>query len=277
MHIVDTVEAFLSWRQELSPGTTIGFTPTMGALHSGHLSHIHELRGKVDVIVASIFVNPAQFGPNEDLDKYPRDLNGDAQKLKEAGCNVLFFPHKHEVYPDGFGTWVTVNGVTDRYEGSFRPDHFRGVTTVVCKLLNIVRPDVMTLGQKDAQQVAVIKKMVQDLNIHSRIIVVETQREPDGLAMSSRNVYLSPEERQEAQSIYQALLAGKNAIASGSSLEHATDVMRRALSKQFLVDYFDIVDAATFAAPERDEGELIGVFAGHVGTTRLIDNMVLRR
>lgn len=248
----------------------------MGALHDGHLAHIRALQGTVDVIVASVFVNPTQFAEGEDLEKYPRDLEGDAQKLKEAGCNLLFYPHEREIYPDGFDTWVQVQGVTDRYEGAFRPEHFRGVATVVCKLLNIVRPDVMTLGQKDAQQVAVVKKMVRDLNINARIQVVETMREHDGLAMSSRNVYLSPEERREGTTIYRALLAGKQAVESGCPLNDVVATMRNHLSKSFQVDYFDLVDAATFAPPENSEKEMLGVFAGRIGGTRLIDNMILK-
>ena len=276
MHIIHSVEEFLAWRRNLDPHTTIGFTPTMGALHDGHLAHIDALQGTVDLLVASVFVNPTQFGKGEDLDKYPRDLEGDAMKLKEAGCNLLFYPHEREIYPDGFNTWVNVQGVADGYEAAFRPEHFRGVATVVCKLLNIVRPNVMTLGQKDAQQVAVVKKMIRDLNIDTHVRVIETLREKDGLAMSSRNVYLSPEERREGTTIYRALLAGKHALESDIPLHDVVATMRKHLSEHFQVDYFDLVDAATFVPPENREKEMLGVFAGRIGGTRLIDNMVLK-
>lgn len=277
MLVIHTLAEFQSWREGLAAGRTIGFTPTMGALHDGHLSHIHALKGTVDIIVASVFVNPAQFAEGEDLDKYPRDFEGDARKLQEAGCDVLFYPHKEEMYPDGYGTWVTVDGVTDRYEGAFRPEHFRGVATIVCKLLNIVRPHVMTLGQKDAQQVAVVRKMVRDLNVNTTVQIVDTMRDTDGVALSSRNMYLSPEERTEAASINRALVIGREALASGSSLSEAEAAMRAHLSEQFQVDYFDIIDADTFAPPEGADAELLGVFAGRIGATRLIDNMVLKQ
>ena len=277
MRIIHTMEEFLSWRQNVPVGKTIGFTPTMGALHDGHLSHIHSLKGTVDIIVASVFVNPAQFAEGEDLEKYPRDLEGDAQKLQDAGCHVLFYPHKEEMYPAGYDTWVTVNGVTDRYEGAFRPDHFRGVATIVCKLINIVRPHVMTLGQKDAQQVAVVRKMVRDLNLNTTVRIVETMRDADGVALSSRNIYLSPDERAEARSINRALIAGRELLASGGTLTEAETAMRAHLSEQFQVDYFDIIDADTFAPAEEEEAELLGVFAGRIGGTRLIDNMILKQ
>lgn len=276
MRIVHTIAEVRAWRSGLDAGTTVGFTPTMGALHDGHLAHLHSLRQKVDFRVASVFVNPTQFGPGEDFAKYPRDLDGDAAKLRDAGCDLLFYPSSSEIYPEGFGTYVDVKGVSEGYEGAFRPGHFRGVATVVCKLLNIVRPDVASFGLKDAQQVAVIRRMALDLNLGCDLLLVETVREPDGLAMSSRNVYLSPEERRQALTIHQGLLAGKHVFEQGGTVEEAEAVMRRTLSPQFDVDYFDIVDFDTFTPAAGGEGNLLGVFAGRIGGTRLIDNMVFR-
>lgn len=276
MKIVHTIEEYRAWRRGLEPGITVGFTPTMGALHDGHLSHLRLLRDRVDRVVASVFVNPTQFAPGEDFEKYPRDLEGDAAKLRGAGCHLLFYPDKAGMYPEGFITSVEVGGVGEEYEGVFRPDHFRGVATVVCKLLNIVRPDVATFGWKDAQQVAVIRRMVLDLNIDVELLLVDTAREPDGLAMSSRNVYLTEGERREASSIHRALIAGKECLKSGASLYETRSAMRRALSPQFSVDYIDVVDVDTFRSATHSEGNLLGIFAGRIGGTRLIDSMVFR-
>lgn len=276
MKIAHDIREFRLWRNGLAPDLRLGFTPTMGALHEGHLHHIRTLKGQVDVIAASVFVNPTQFGPGEDFDKYPRDLEGDAQKLKEAGCDILLYPTPAMMYPEGYETYVTVHGVSEAYEGAHRPDHFRGVATVVCKLLNIVRPHIMTLGRKDAQQLAVVRAMVRDLNIDTEILPIDTVREEDGVAMSSRNVYLSDEERSNARTISAALKAGREAIESGSSIGDAERIMRDMLSDRFNVDYFDIVDGTTFRPADRRDSELLGVFAGHIGSTRLIDNMVLK-
>lgn len=273
MQIVHTIDEVRKWRRQLAPGTTVGFTPTMGALHNGHLAHLHALQNNVDLRVASVFVNPTQFGPNEDFTKYPRDLEGDAAKLRDAGCDLLFYPSAAEIYPEGYDTYVEVRGVSEGYEGAFRIEHFRGVATVVCKLLNIVCPDVVSFGMKDAQQVAVIRRMVLDLNLGCDLLLVDTVREPDGLAMSSRNVYLSPEERREALTIHRGLVAGKNAFESGASLDECTAAMRGSLSPQFRVDYFDIVDFDTFTPAVARQGTLLGLFAGRIGGTRLIDNM----
>ncbi len=276
MIIHHTIEDFRAWRSGLESKTSVGFTPTMGALHEGHLSHIRSLYGHVDQIVASVYVNPSQFSPGEDFEKYPRDLEGDARKLQNAGCNVLFYPNDSEIYPSGFSTAVSVQGVTDRYEGFFRPAYFQGVATIVCKLLNVVDPDVMTLGQKDAQQVAVIQRMMIDLNLRSRIQVIETVREEDGLAMSSRNVYLSPGDRREALTIHHALLTAKVSIAEGRSIHDVTEIMRGIISSKFRIDYCDIVNPATFSTHVSPNGPLLAIFAGTIGSTRLIDNIVLR-
>lgn len=277
MRIVHTIEEVRAWRRALGAGTTVGFTPTMGALHDGHLAHLHLLQDKVDLRVASVFVNPTQFAPGEDFAKYPRDLEGDAAKLRDAGCDLLFYPSDAEMYPAAYNSYVQVQGVSEGYEGEFRAGHFRGVATVVCKLLNIVCPDVASFGLKDAQQVAVIRRMVLDLNLGCELLLVETVREPDGLAMSSRNVYLSPEERSEAATIHRGLLAGKNVLESGGTLDAATAAMRSTLSPQFRSDYFDIVDFDTFAPAVAAQGNLLGIFAGRIGNTRLIDNMVFSK
>lgn len=253
----------------------VGFVPTMGYLHAGHVALVKHARAAADLVVASIYVNPTQFAPTEDLATYPRDLDGDARKLEEAGCDLLFTPKNGEIYPEGYATYITVGDVTDRYEGAFRPDHFRGVATVVAKLFNIVSPDIAVFGQKDAQQVAVIRKMIRDLNYGIELVVVDTVREPDGLAMSSRNVYLSEEDRREAISISQALLAARETLAGGGTVGEATERMRGTLSKAIELDYADIIDPETFREARDGDSPLLGIIAGRIGRTRLIDNMRL--
>ncbi|MCB0712234.1 MAG: pantoate--beta-alanine ligase [Ignavibacteriae bacterium] len=276
MQIIKTIEEFQDWRNGVESGLQIGFTPTMGALHEGHLAHIRSLRLDVDVVVASVYVNPSQFAPGEDFEKYPRDLEGDGAKLRDAGCDILFYPTDLQMYPSGYSTYVSVEGITSRYEGSFRPSHFRGVATIVCKLLNIVRPHVVTFGEKDAQQVAVIQRMVADLNMSAKIRLIPTLREVDGLAMSSRNVYLSESERREALTINRALNRAKELIAEGEDVAFVEAEMRAAISPEFRLDYFDIIDPATFDSPADQNAPLMAVFAGYIGTTRLIDNVRLR-
>jgi pantoate--beta-alanine ligase len=241
---------------------SVGLVPTMGAFHAGHLALFAAAREENDVVVASLFVNPAQFGEGEDLDRYPRDEERDANLAEEAGVDVLFTPSAEEMYPEGFSTWVDVGELGAKLEGEFRPGHFRGVATVCLKLFNIVRPDRAYFGQKDAQQAAVIKQLVRDLNLELEIRVVPTVRDEDGLALSSRNAYLSPEERVTAQSLPRALWTGRDAFLTGS------DPVKEA--KRFLhgldVDYVDVADL---------NGQKVLAAAVHVGETRLIDNVVL--
>jgi len=233
------------------PGT--GLVPTMGAFHAGHLALFAAARAKNEVVVVSLFVNPAQFGPDEDLDRYPRDEARDAKLADEAGVDLLFAPSADEMYPDGYGTWVDVGDLGRRLEGEFRPDHFRGVATVCLKLFNIVRPDRAYFGQKDAQQAAVVKQLVRDLNLGLEIRVVPTVRDEDGLALSSRNAYLSPEERKAALSLPRALAT--------KDPERARELLRN-----LDVDY---VEEANF------NGQRVLAAAVHVGKTRLIDNVIL--
>lgn len=256
-------------------GKRTGFVPTMGFLHEGHIALIERAREVSDVVVASIFVNPSQFGPTEDLATYPRDIDGDHRKLEAAGCDILFQPDSREVYPEGFSTFVVVGGVSSRFEGEVRPTHFKGVATVVAKLFNIVRPHVAVFGQKDAQQVAVIKRMVADLNMQVAIEVVDTVREPDGLARSSRNIFLSEQERAKAIVLSRALRAACDAVARGETLDAAREAMNATLLNAVdSVDYADIVDEATFEPAVDTAGRsLVAIVAARLGRTRLIDNM----
>ncbi len=278
MEILEHIDSARSYCDAArASGKKIGFVPTMGYLHDGHLAHLHALRPLVDVLITSIYVNPTQFAAGEDLDKYPRETEGDAQKLRNAGCDALFLPTSTEMYPDGYNTYVTVGTVTEHYEGAFRPEHFRGVSTIVAKLFNIIQPHIATFGQKDAQQVAVVRKMVEDLNFGIELMLIETVREPDGLAMSSRNVYLSEGERQEGLSISRALRYAKEALAEGASVEKATDLMRSTLSPALRPDYADIIDSRSFSPATDESEELLGIIAAYSGTTRLIDNMPFER
>lgn len=258
-------------------GRLIGLVPTMGFLHDGHLALVERARSLCDIVVVSIFVNPTQFAPGEDLATYPRDADGDRRKLEEAGCDILFQPDSREVYPDGFSTFVLVERVSRLYEGALRPTHFRGVATIVAKLFNIVRPHVAVFGQKDAQQVAVIRQMVADLDIDIEIEIVETLREPDGLARSSRNIYLGPEERSRAVALWRSLEAACDAVAKGRTLAEARALMRRTLEPAVdSIDYADIVDASTFEpAVDGSDGSLLAIVAARLGRTRLIDNAPL--
>ena len=250
----------------------------MGALHAGHLSLVSAGRARTDVLVTSIFVNPAQFGPKEDFSKYPRALEKDSEMLVDAGVDYLFFPTVEEMYLKSASTWITVEGTSERLDGKSRPGHFKGVTTVVSKLFNIVLPDLAFFGQKDAAQVAVIRKMVRDLNFDVEIVVCPTVRERDGLAMSSRNVYLSPEQRKQALVIYRSLMRVQ-LLADRGEKDAARLV---AAAKQVIaeepavrLDYFEIASSDTLE-PVMDisNGALVAV-AAYVGQTRLIDNILL--
>lgn len=251
----------------------LGFVPTMGALHAGHLSLVRRARGDSVSVAASVFVNPLQFGAGEDLERYPRDLEGDCAKLAAAGVDVLFAPSPLAMYPPGFATAIDVGPVAEGYEGAARPGHFQGVATVVCKLLNIVRPDVIYFGQKDAQQTAVIKRMVLDLEIPVRVAIVPTQRETDGLAMSSRNVYLSEAERAAAPSLHHALQAVRLAMAAGRSKADAIAMGRSRLDPLARLEYLDLVDANTFTPIDALVPPAFVIGAARFGTTRLLDNL----
>ena len=259
------------------PGS-FGLVPTMGALHDGHLSLVRRAKAECDHVGVSIFVNPAQFGPGEDLSKYPRDLDHDLKLLELLGVDVVWTPAPKVVYPPGFQTWVAVEQVSAPLEGKHRPGHFRGVATVVAKLLNAFTPDKAYFGQKDAQQVVVIKQMVRDLNFPLEIVVCPVVREPDGLALSSRNVYLNPEERKAATVLYRALSAAKAKYDAG---ERDAEMLRAAMSSTIAAEplareeYVSAADPDTLAELERiDKGVLLSM-AVRIGKTRLIDNFLL--
>ncbi|MBI5646978.1 MAG: pantoate--beta-alanine ligase [Ignavibacteriae bacterium] len=261
-------------------GRRIAFVPTMGYLHEGHLQLIRRARAEADFTAVSIFVNPSQFGPKEDFSRYPRDLARDSALAEQAGCDLLFVPETDEMYPPGFSTRVSIAGLASVLEGASRPGHFDGVATVVAKLLNIVRPHVAVFGQKDAQQVAVIRAMLQELNFDTALIVEPTVREADGLAMSSRNVYLSPEERQRALALSRALESASALYAGG---ERRASALAGAVRSELAstpgvdVDYVAVMDAETFTDPEADcMRPLLVAIAAKVGSTRLIDNTLLQ-
>lgn len=271
-----TVAQFRAWRSGISGA--LGLVPTMGFLHEGHRSLVRESRRRDDHVAVSIFVNPAQFGPNEDLARYPRDEARDLAMLAEDGVDAVFAPGAGEMYGAGHSTWVTVQGLTDRLEGASRPTHFRGVTTVVLKLLNIAAPDRAYFGQKDAQQLAVIRRMVRDLDVPVDIVAMPIVREPDGLAMSSRNVYLAAAERAAATVLSRSLaLAGRLYAAGQRDTAVVRDAMRALIEAESLaqVDYISIADVDTLAELDRiDEVALVSL-AVRFGATRLIDNIVL--
>jgi pantoate--beta-alanine ligase len=263
-------------RQARAESRLTGFVPTMGALHAGHLSLIEAARRDASPVIVSIFVNPKQFGPTEDFTKYPRDLEGDRRKLEEAGVDFLFAPPLEEIYPAGFRTSVNVEALGDRLEGKIRPGHFRGVATVVLKLLEIVAPRFAYFGRKDAQQARIIRQMTSDLALDSEIVVCPIVREPDGLALSSRNQYLSPAERKAAPVLNRALSRARRAIEEGErdSIRIVT-AMRQELAGEPLgsADYVEIVDADSFESIMRLTRPCLVLLAVRFGATRLIDNM----
>lgn len=257
---------------------TIGFVPTMGYLHEGHISLVKSSVQDNSITIISIFVNPAQFGPNEDFDRYPRDFDGDCRKAEAAGVDIVFAPSVGEMYPERYNTYTEVFGITDKLCGKSRPGHFRGVCTVVLKLFNIVEPDRAYFGQKDAQQVAVIKKMVADLNLRVKIITCPIIRESDGLAMSSRNVYLSSEERKAALVLSRALKEAADAIKGGvRDSRNVMDLIVGRISEEKLanIDYVEVVDAETLENKERLQGDMLLAVAVKFGKTRLIDNVIV--
>lgn len=257
----------------------VGFVPTMGALHEGHLSLVRAARAASDLVAASIFVNPTQFGPNEDLARYPRSFESDRQLLENEGVHLLFAPPVEEMYPEGSVTWVEVEELSNKLDGRSRPGHFRGMTTVVAKLSHIIEPDAAFFGQKDAAQVAIIRRMVRDLNLPVEIVVCPIVRESDGLAMSSRNAYLNPEQRKQALVLHRSLVrvqalaergesaALKLAAAGREEFSHEPSVR---------LDYFEIVNPDTLDPVPEVAGETLVAVAAYVGTTRLIDNLLLK-
>jgi pantoate--beta-alanine ligase len=276
-HSIDEVRA--ASRTGRREGKSLGLVPTMGALHEGHLSLVRAAKAQCDLVVVSIFVNPLQFGPNEDLTKYPRNFDRDRELLAKEGADFIFAPSVEEMYPPGAVTYVTVEGLSDKLCGRSRPGHFRGVTTVVSELFNIVEPGRAFFGQKDAAQSTIIRRMVRDLNIPVRVVVCPIVREPDGLAMSSRNAYLDAGQRKSALVLYRSLTAVQERFDQGERKAHELiDAGNQTLAHEPLVrlDYIEIVDPETLdPVDDLSRGGLVAV-AAFVGNVRLIDNIVLR-
>ena len=279
MRRIQTVHAMRSWSRGLQrEGVTIGLVPTMGALHEGHRSLIRAARLACDASAVSIFVNPLQFGPLEDFDRYPRSLAQDLSLCQSAGVDAVFIPRAQEMYPPDFETAVSVQRLTRRYEGLSRPGHFGGVTTVVMKLLNIVRPDKAFFGQKDYQQTVVVERLVKDLNLDTEIVVRPTVRETDGLALSSRNRHLSPEERKAATVLYRALSDGRELIRAGErSVKKVEAAMTRLIWAEPLarLDYLAVADPITLDEVRSVRGRVVLLLAVWIGKSRLIDNLIV--
>lgn len=279
MEVFENIPAMKQFvHMKKAEGKTIGFVPTMGYLHSGHLSLIKKSTSQNDVTVISIFVNPTQFGENEDLDQYPRDFERDCRLAQEAGADAVFFPTAGMMYPEGYKTYVEVVDITKRLCGVTRPTHFKGVTTVVTKLFHIVAPDRAYFGQKDAQQLLVIRRMVKDLNMDIEIVGCPIVRETDGLAMSSRNLYLSGEERMQATVLNQSLEMAEKMIDSG---ERDSNTVKKAIKEKIgtmelaRIDYVELVDTESLLPAQRITGEVLIALAVYFGKTRLIDNRIL--
>jgi len=277
-----TIHSARSMARELArlrkKGATVGFVPTMGFLHEGHLSLIRRARKDTDIVVVSIFVNPVQFGPREDYRRYPRDMRHDKRMCLREKVDYILYPGLKQMYPEGYSTYVEVQGLTSNLCGKFRPGHFRGVATIVMKLLNIVRPDKVYVGQKDAQQAIVIKRLAADLDTGARVVIVPTVREKDGLAMSSRNTYLSAAERGLAPTIYRALQEARLLIKSGNKDAHRiiSKIRGQIINTVDGIDYISIVDTKDLVDIKRIEGEVLVAVAVWFGKTRLIDNIIVR-
>ena len=273
--IKDVRERVNAWKRE---GLTVGFVPTMGYLHEGHKSLMQAARKNNDRVVVSVFVNPMQFGPNEDLESYPRDFEKDSALCESVGVDLIFHPEPEEMYADGFCSYVDMNGLTTELCGKSRPIHFRGVQTVVLKLFNIVKPDRAYFGQKDAQQLAVIKRMVKDLNVDTEIVGCPIVREADGLAKSSRNTYLNPDERKAALILSRSLKLGRELIENGETdskavIKAITDsINTEPLAK---IDYVDVVDFDTITPVDKIGKSVLVAIAVYIGKTRLIDNFII--
>ena len=281
MKTLKTPDEMKTWSRKMrEEGKTLGLVPTMGYLHQGHLSLARKSISACDRTVVSIFVNPKQFGPNEDLGTYPRDLESDRRELEQLGVNALFLPTAEDMYPEGFQTYVHVEEITDKLCGESRREFFRGVTTLVLKLFNIVKPYAAFFGEKDRQQLEVIRKMVDDLNLDIKIVGLPIVREPDGLAMSSRNQYLGETERKTALSLHEALQQAQQLIAQGeSSVATIRSRMRTIIERegQAQVDYISVCDPKRFEELEEIQGEAMIALAVHVGKARLIDNCLIER
>ena len=275
MQIVRSGEKLTPALAEARAGGVLALVPTMGALHAGHLALVAEARRKADRVAATIFVNPLQFGANEDFGRYPRQEEQDLAMLRHAGCDFVWLPSADEIYPPGFVTRISVAGISERWEGEARPSHFDGVATVVAKLLLSVSPDVAVFGEKDIQQLAVIRRLVADLSIPVEIVGVPTVREEDGLALSSRNAYLSADERKRAVALPRALEKARAAILTGSAVRDALEEGRASLSAAGFgrIDYLALVDAVTLEPLDLPQGEMRLIAAAVIGTTRLIDNI----
>jgi pantoate--beta-alanine ligase len=279
MKILKTIDAMrVASRAARHSGKRLGFVPTMGALHDGHLSLVRAAKANCDVVAVSIFVNPLQFGPSEDLAKYPRTFERDVELLEKEAVDRLFAPTPEKMYPAGAVTYVTVEGLSEKLCGKSRPGHFRGVTTVVAKLFHIVEPDVAFFGQKDAAQTTIIRRMVRDLNLPVEIVICPIVREPDGLAMSSRNAYLSRQERKSALVLHRALTEVKSRFDQGErSATTLIEAARQVLAREpaMRLDYFEIVDPETLDPMQELATSALVAVAGFVGNTRLIDNILL--
>ena len=279
MQIIRSVRALQSWRrkQETLRHNSIGLVPTMGALHAGHLSLIQRARGSCKTVIVSLFVNPLQFGPEEDLTRYPRPISADLQLCQRIGVDVVFLPSREALYPKDFQSSVNVLHLTRRWEGEHRPSHFQGVTTVVTKLLNLVRPHRAFFGQKDYQQYLVMKQLVKDLNVPAAVVLCPTIREHDGLALSSRNQYLSTKQRQAATTLFQTLRYGKTKIQSGQSSARAIvrGIRKRLASEPTIkIDYVAVVDAKTLEPVNTIREKMVLLGAIRIGGVRLIDNLL---
>jgi pantoate--beta-alanine ligase len=279
MKICSTIsEARAAGRAARVTGKRLGLVPTMGALHDGHLSLVRAAKAQCDAVAVSIFVNPTQFGPKEDLSKYPRPFARDCQLLEKEGVDILFAPPVEEMYPPGAVTWVLVEGLSEKLDGRSRPGHFRGVTTIVAQLFHVIEPDAAFFGQKDAAQLAVIRRMVRHLDFPVEIVACPIVREPDGLAMSSRNAYLNPEERVRALALQRSLQQTQQRFQAGERnaanlISAGKEVFAR--DPQVVLDYFEIVDPDTLDPVERIAHKALVAVAAYVGSTRLIDNLVL--
>ena len=279
MRILRTTQAIRTWQyRQKKNKTSIGFVPTMGALHDGHRSLITQARKTCDIVVVSIFVNPLQFDPSEDFGRYPRDLSKDLTICRKEKADAVFIPQLEDLYPHDFQTTITVSKLSKQWEGEYRPTHFQGVTTIVTKLLNLIQPSQTFFGQKDYQQFLVIRQLIKDLELDAKLTLCPTIREADGLALSSRNQYLLPAQRQQALLLYQALLSGKQAIKNG---ERRATVVEKRMAANFKaehpshIDYLACCDARTLEPLPRIQGKAVLLGALRIGTIRLIDNLVV--
>lgn len=281
MRIIRTVRGVQAWRKRHAfQNATIGLVPTMGALHRGHESLIRRARRSCNVVVVSIFVNPLQFGPREDYSRYPRTVEADAALCRQLAVDLLFVPELDEFYPPGFQTTITLGAITSRWEGAVRPTHFQGVATVVAKLFHVVQPHAAFFGQKDYQQYLVIRQMAQDLNLGTKIVLCPTMREKDGLALSSRNRYLTPRQRSQARLLHKALQTGKLAIVNGErSVQKVQQLMQRELNNipNVKIDYLGVCDSRSLEPLRKIQSKIVLLGAMRLRNIRLIDNLILSK